>query len=127
MGFLGFNSVGEIDEYRRIFAELADSWKPVLGRPEFIPRDLSLQPCFDFGSEYLDVPDLKTEALKPIAAAFRYNVIRVKLMMVQPALIGELAARVARLMDIAEVELTGTIRTEQGPHPQTKRDWPAFS
>jgi hypothetical protein len=69
------------DSLESLFTE--EQWR-VLGLPEFAPRDLKLQPCFDFGQEASKIPELGAAELNQVAAAFRHNVVRVKMMLLVP-------------------------------------------
>jgi hypothetical protein len=74
------------------------------------PRpDMQLDACITFANASLETPKVKTAELEPIVSAFRYNVGRIRSMMLTPALIGHLTTEIQQLLFHIEFELTGRI------------------
>jgi hypothetical protein len=61
------------DSLESLFTE--ERWR-VLGLPEFAPRDLKLQPCFDFGQEASKIRMMRTRPLfrhRPASVALQHS------------------------------------------------------
>jgi hypothetical protein len=87
--------------------------------PHLTERDLKLTACAIFAHNDLDIPHLKTPALRLVSAVFRQNISRIRLMMLVPAHLSDLSLRMQHLIDLATLEITGTIT---GAPPPEKED-----
>jgi hypothetical protein len=79
---------------------------------------------YALGIADLQVPQLKTEVMRPVLDAFHANAMRLKWMMLAPAFTGDLANRIQRYTDIAEFEITGTL--SKGRHAPDDRGQEIF-
>jgi hypothetical protein len=80
-----------------------------------IIRDLKLDACIDYANANFKTPTLKTPELEIILLAFRYNVSRVRHLMIMPASIGHTAMEFQRHLDMASVEIEGSLANTDDP------------
>jgi hypothetical protein len=73
------------------------------------PRDLKLDACIDYANANFKTPTLKNRELEPIVKVFRYNLSRVRYLMITPAIIGHTAMQFQRHIDIAALEIEGSL------------------
>ena len=78
MGIGGFDEL--INQSRAIMADI-----PSL---KFDTGDLKLRACASFAYADMNIPYLETKALVPVCTAYRFNVARIRFMMLLPAHIG---------------------------------------
>jgi hypothetical protein len=92
----------------------------VRAMPEIsIERDrLKLSHTFSLGMRSVVLPNLKSQRIKEIAVAFKNNIDSLKFMMLTPAFVGDLAIRMQRLNDIAELEILGAVRANDDAYEQ---------
>jgi hypothetical protein len=85
--------------------------------PTIDPRQdiLKFAYTYTLGLEELPTPSLKNAATIYVAEAFVANVLRLKRMILAPALIGDFASKLQRYMDIAEFDVTGTVTNHRFP------------
>ncbi len=77
--------------------------------PKLTDGGLNLTACTEFAHTNLNIPHLKTPGLQRVSGAFRFNIARVRFMMLVPAHIGDLSTRMQHLLDIAVLETVGTL------------------
>ena len=78
---------------------------------DFVPRGpgLELLACVEYAHEDWATPKIKTTELEMVVKVFRYNMARVRMMMIMPAQVGDLGLRIQRCLDLAEFEATGKL------------------
>ena len=79
------------------------------------PASIDLQPLIDFASEDWNIPTLKHPLLKPVSDIMKFNVSRVRLLMLLPTSLGGYVRTVQRQVDVAEFEVTGKLPRDE-PH-----------
>jgi hypothetical protein len=72
-------------------------------------RDLKLDACIDYANASFKTPTLKTPELEPVLKVFRYNFHRVRHLMITPAIIGYTAMQFQRHIDVAALEIEGSL------------------
>jgi hypothetical protein len=72
-------------------------------------RDLKLDACIEYANASFKTPTLKTVELEPVLKALRYNVHRVRHLMLTPAIIGYTAMQFQRHVDMAALEIEGSL------------------
>ncbi|MFZ0423469.1 MAG: hypothetical protein WAL80_11385 [Xanthobacteraceae bacterium] len=77
--------------------------------PKLTVGGLNLTACTEFAHANLNIPHLKTPGLQWVSGAFRFNIARVRFMMLVPAHIGDLSTRMQHLLDVAVIETAGTL------------------
>jgi hypothetical protein len=77
--------------------------------PVTITRDLKLDACIDYANASFKTPTLKNQELDLVLKVFRYNLHRVRHLMLTPAIIGHTAMQFQRHIDIASLEIEGSL------------------
>jgi hypothetical protein len=80
-----------------------------------LERDPKVEALVKFANRDWLNPRLKHPSLAPVADAFRYNIARLRFMMLMPASVGSVAVRAQRLLDFAEFEIKGALGSPEMP------------
>ena len=89
--------------------------------PAFPVRDLKFEEITKCAHESWDFPTLKNSHLEPVIRSFRANIARVRFLMLLPTQIAGLMAFTQRTYDIAEYEITGSLRRDEFSLPAEVR------
>src|SRR5690349_14864584 len=82
--------------------------------------DLKVRACIDFANANWTLPrSPKTPELVAVSDAMKGNTARIRLLMLMPAQIGDMAIRMQRLLDLAEFEITGKVNIAGPPRDST--------
>jgi hypothetical protein len=88
------------------FVMIDDQLKSMLGAQV---RDLKLLACIEYAHSDWDTPKMKTKELNLALSVFRYNISRVRMMMIMPSQVGEIGMKLQKFLDLAKFEVTGSI------------------
>src|SRR4051812_25092428 len=83
-------------------------------------RDFKLDATTDFALADWKISQPKLASLEIILRSFRYNVVRVRMLLLLPAQIGALAMDMRGRLDTAELEITGGLTGTPSSEDQTK-------
>jgi hypothetical protein len=74
--------------------------------------------CINYAHTNWETPTVKNTDIQFLVKIFRFNIARVRMMMIMPAQVGDLGLRIQKCLDLAEFQATGRLDKE---HPSEGR------